>query len=153
MSLATDYKKRMMESYVDALRSLVAANSSITAKALRELVDEYPDLAEVRLSEILGAPAKARGRAKTKTAKGKARAGKAGAKKKWNVRSPDGRQALEAAVLEALAELGGKDVAAQDIRNQLGATPAQIRTTLNRHIEAGAVTFTGKARGTRYTLA
>ena len=152
MKLAKEYKQHMMESYVEALRSLVAANPNLTAKALRGLVDDYPALADVRLSEILdGAPAKAKG--KTKAAKAKKQGGKAGAKKKWNVRSPDGRKALEAAVLEALGELGSKDVAAQDIRKALGATPAQIRTTLNRHIEAGAVTFTGKARGTRYTLA
>jgi hypothetical protein len=35
----------------------------------------------------------------------------------------------------------------------IGGDPTQLRTSLNRLIERGLVTFTGKARGTRYSLA
>lgn len=160
MTLATEYKQRMIENYASALHSVVASNPGITAKGLRALVAEYPELAELRLEQFLGdgskgktRAAKGRGGAKAKAPKKRGAKAAGGRQKRWNVRSPQGREALAAAVLEALTELGGKDVAAQAIRKQLGATPAQIRTTLNRHIESGAVTFVGKARGTRYTLA
>ena len=161
MTLATEYKKQLVESYAFALRKVVAANPNITAKGIRSLMNDYPELADVRLEQILDGVGKGKGKpaAKPKAAAAAAAAapkraskGGGGGSKRWNVRSPEGRAALSAAVLEALSDLGGKEVAAQAIRKKLGATPAQIRTTLNRHIEAGAVTFSGKARGTRYTL-
>ncbi|KIG17946.1 hypothetical protein DB30_02161 [Enhygromyxa salina] len=76
----------------------------------------------------------------------------AGRSRAWNVRTDEGRAELDAAVLEGLAALGGKDVRAEGLRKRLGATPHQLRTALNRHIGSGAVTYTGQARGTRYSL-
>ena len=45
------------------------------------------------------------------------------------------------------------NVSATALRNSLDADPTQLRTALNRLIERGIVTFSGKARGTRYSLA
>ena len=153
MTLTSEFKQHIIASHAEALRALIAANPNMTAKALRGLIADHPELGAVTLGELVGETK----RPKASKAKGPRKAAKAGKtrgrKKAWNVRSPAGRAALEAAVLEALGELGGKDVAAGAVRKKLGATPAQIRTTLNRQIDAGAVTFTGKARGTRYSLA
>ncbi|KIG11812.1 hypothetical protein DB30_02416 [Enhygromyxa salina] len=55
-------------------------------------------------------------------------------------------------MLEALTAHGGEAVAATQLRQSLNADPTQLRTSLNRLIERGLVTFTGKARGTRYSL-
>jgi hypothetical protein len=72
---------------------------------------------------------------------------------KRNVRTETGREAFDHEVLEALRAQGGDTVAATQLRESIDAEPTQLRTALNRLIERGLVTFTGKARGTRYSLA
>jgi hypothetical protein len=67
------------------------------------------------------------------------------------VRTEAGRAALQQAVVQALRDAGGSDVRAEQLRS-LGATPAQLRATLNGLIEDGVVSYTGQARGTRYSL-
>ncbi len=165
MTITTEYQKSMEEAARGALRSLVADHPNTSVGDLRELVAEHPSLGGVTLSDLLGrgaAPsAPRRGRppkqqsAKAAVAEGKkpSVAKRAGGHKEWETRTEDGRAALDRAVLESLAAFGGVGVSAEAIRARLGATPAQIRTSLNRHIEAGEVTFTGKARGTRYSMA
>jgi hypothetical protein len=44
-------------------------------------------------------------------------------------------------------------VSPEAVRARLGATPAQLRSSLNRLIETGDVSFSGQARGTHYSLA
>ena len=63
-----------------------------------------------------------------------------------------GVRAYDKAILEALTELGGGPVSGAKIKARVGGTPLQARTALNRLIEAGTVTFEGKARGTKYSL-
>jgi hypothetical protein len=41
--------------------------------------------------------------------------------------------------------------AAPDLSAVVGGTPLQVRTALARLIERGVVSWTGQARGTRYT--
>ena len=41
--------------------------------------------------------------------------------------------------------------AAPDLSAVVGGTPLQVRTALARLIERGLVSWTGQARGTRYT--
>ncbi len=72
---------------------------------------------------------------------------------KRNVRTETGREYFDEEVLATLRQTGGDTVAATTLREMIGADPTQLRTALNRLIERGLVTFTGKARGTRYSLA
>ena len=69
-----------------------------------------------------------------------------------NTRTAEGRAAYDDAMLRALDEVGGGPVRSADLIAKVGGTTLQARASLNRLIEAGKVTFTGKARGTRYSL-
>lgn len=77
---------------------------------------------------------------------------KAGRARKVDTRTAGGREAYQEAVLGVLVA-SGKPTAAAFIRRKAGGTPLQARAALNRLIEGGKVTFSGKARATRYTLA
>ncbi|HEY8378780.1 MAG TPA: hypothetical protein VIK91_19950 [Nannocystis sp.] len=69
-----------------------------------------------------------------------------------NTRTPAGRAAFDKAVLEALKAIGGP-AGAGEIQRRVGGTNMQVRAAVNRLIEQGLVTWTGKARGTRYRVA
>ena len=69
-----------------------------------------------------------------------------------NTRTAAGRAAYDQAMLDALAHVGGGPVASADLIAKAGGSTLQARASLNRLIEAGKVTFTGKARGTRYSI-
>ncbi|MBL4687242.1 MAG: hypothetical protein JKY37_21780 [Nannocystaceae bacterium] len=77
---------------------------------------------------------------------------KGGRARKVDTRTAGGREAYQEAVLDVLVG-SGKPTAAAFIRRKAGGTPLQARAALNRLIEGGKVTFSGKARATRYTLA
>lgn len=66
-----------------------------------------------------------------------------------DTRTGAGRRAYQEALLEAL-RASSNPVAAPDLRSTLGGTSDQARRALNRLIELGKVSYTGKARGTRY---
>lgn len=143
-----------------ALVDVVATNPRITVKDLSELVASNPQLGSLTLDELLGEERSGRGRGGRRKVGTPAQAGgpaRKGARKggahKRNVRTESGREAFDAEVLDALKELGGDHVSATPLRNMLDADPTQLRAALNRLIERGVVTFTGKARGTRYSLA
>lgn len=170
MSITAQYQKSLSDAARDALRSLLANHPSTSVGDLRELVAQNPSLGSVTLAELLGGgDARGAGPGRGRKAKvapkaaaapdageGK-RGGKrikvaAGTRDEWNTHTSEGRTALDRAVLESLAAFGGVGVSAEALRARLGATPAQLRSALNRHIEAGDVSFSGKARGTRYSL-
>lgn len=150
-----------------ALVEVVAANPRISVKDLAELVAGNPNLGSLTLDELLGGepskPGRGRGRRPGAAAPAAAAGGavaaprkggrKGGGTHKRNVRTEAGREHFETEVLAALKEAGGENVAATQLRNLLDADPTQLRTILNRLIERGVVTFTGKARGTRYSMA
>lgn len=69
-----------------------------------------------------------------------------------NTRTPAGREAFDSAVFAAVEAAGGA-VSASEVQRKLGGTNLQLRAALNRLIEAGKLTWSGKARGTRYSLA
>lgn len=75
-----------------------------------------------------------------------------GGSKSVDTRTPAGREAYDQAVLEAL-KAAGKAAAAPDLSTVAGGTPLQVRTALARLIERGLATWSGQARGTRYTAA
>lgn len=98
---------------------------------------------------------KSKDKAKAKDTDGEkesAPAKRGGGSKAVDTRTPAGREAYDQAVLEALKTVG-KAAAAPDLSAHVGGTPLQIRTALARLIERGLVTWTGQARGTRYTAA
>lgn len=164
MSITVDYDKAMDDAAVAALHSVVTTNPSTTIADLRALLSSHPRLGNVTLSEMFGRGSAAARPARLAKAAGKSAAAPAsgGAKKSaakrakgrgaGETRTAEGRSALDQAVIESLTALGGTNVAAEAIRKRIGTTPAQLRASLNRHIQAGDVSFTGKARGTRYSL-
>jgi hypothetical protein len=75
----------------------------------------------------------------------RARAAKSGV----DTRSAQGRAQYEREVLGVLTR-SKSPTNAQEIRRQVGGTPAQARAALNRLIETGEAQYEGKARATRY---
>jgi hypothetical protein len=143
-----------------ALIAVVARQPNTTVAELAELVAANPTLGALSLDALLnnsgGSEAPKRrgrppGRKPAVAAAPAARKPKAGGK--VNVRSEAGREQFDGDLLAALTEAGGDMVSASTLREAVGGDPNQIRAALNRLIERGEVTFTGKARGTRYSLA
>ena len=66
-----------------------------------------------------------------------------------NTRTPAGRQAFDEAVFTAVQSIGSP-AGAGDIQKITGGANMQIRAACNRLIEAGRLSWSGRARGTRY---
>jgi hypothetical protein len=170
-NLSSAFQDALADQAKSALVTIVAENPKTTVKDLKDLISDNPALGTLTLSELLGAsgraparkgpPAKAKPAARTPGpvvrkgggGGGAPAAGGGGGAHKRNVRTEAGREAFENEVLEALKAQGGDTVAATQLRESIDAEPTQLRTALNRLIERGLVTFIGKARGTRYSLA
>ena len=69
-----------------------------------------------------------------------------------NVRTPEGRSALDASVLKALKK-SKNPAAVKDITATTGASVLQVRAALTRLAAAGKIAKSGNTRATRYTLA
>jgi predicted transcriptional regulator len=152
-----------------ALIAVVATHNNATVAELAELLRSYPTLGGTTLTKMLGgsggAAPKRKGRppgskssksaskAATPAAAEPRKAKAGGAKGKPNVRTGAGREQFEQDLLAALTDAGGDMVNAATLRAAVGGDPNQVRAGLNRLIEQGLVTFSGKARGTRYSLA
>ncbi len=106
-------------------------------------------LREITLGQLADSGWSGVGKTKGKKVKGQKPAGKPG---KVNTRTQAGRAAYDKAILDALQELDGGPVSGAQIKAKVGGTSLQARAALNRLIEAGSVTFEGKARGTKYSL-
>ena len=148
-SLSSAFQDALADHAKAALVDIVTKNPKTSVKDLRSLVNDNPALGDITLSELLGGGG--RGSRKSGGAR-KSKARKGGARKR-NVRTEAGRAAFDAEVIDALEAAGGDTVAATTLREALSADSTQLRTSLNRLIEQGLVTFTGKARGTRYSMA
>lgn len=72
--------------------------------------------------------------------------------KSVNTRTPEGRKAYDAAVLAVVAE-SERPIKAPEITSRVGGTALQVRKSLARLIELGKITWEGKARGMRYSVA
>ena len=154
-NLSSVFQDALADHAKAALVEIVANNPKTSVKDLRDLVGDNPALGGVTLSELLGASGGRGGRRKASApgkGKGKGGAPRKGGAHKRNVRTESGREAFDTEVLDALKTHGGDTVAATQLRESLNADPTQLRTSLNRLIERGVVTFTGKARGTRYSM-
>lgn len=181
MSFPTKFHDALAAQAQAALIAVVARQPNTTVAELAELVATYPTLGATTLTTLLGGggavqPAKRRGRppgSKSKSAAApapakqkavgstsKPKAGGSASKPKAggsagkpNVRTEAGREQFDQDLLAALTAAGGDMVNAGTLREAVGGDPNQIRAGLNRLIERGLVTFSGKARGTRYSLA
>ena len=152
-NLSSAFQDALADQAKSALVAIVAKNPRTTVKDLKQLVSDNPALGGLTLTELLGGSVSRRGGRRKGAAPRKAGGARKGAAHKRNVRTESGREAFDKEVLDALKELGGDTVAATQLRTTLNADPTQLRTSLNRLIERGIVTFQGKARGTRYSLA
>jgi len=90
------------------------------------------------------APAEAKGR-------GGARPARGGKAKAVNTRTAEGRTEYDEALFQAVKEHGGP-VGAGALISKVGGTSLQARAGLARLIEAGRITWSGKARGTKYSV-
>lgn len=92
-----------------------------------------------------------------RTTRGKAQAGedktadalRPAARAEINTRTLAGRQAFDEAVFTAVESIGSP-AGAGVIQRLTGGANMQIRAACNRLIEAGRLSWSGKARGTRY---
>lgn len=182
-TITSVFQDALAEQAKAALSEVVTRQPKTTVAELAELIASNPTLGSITLNELLrgiggggsasaAAPvAKRRGRppgrkaatapaaaapaaaaAPSAPAKRKATGGGGGGKR--NVRTETGREQFDDEVLATLQRAGGEMVAATQLREMIGgADPTQLRTSLNRLISQGKVTFSGKARGTRYSLA
>jgi hypothetical protein len=162
MSISTQYQTNLGDAARGALLSVVANHPSTSINELRELVQDHPALGGLTLAELVSSnlkTARTSSRRTSMSSVSKSSSSKPGGRSEfvevptnWETRTEAGRTMFDRAVLQALEGCGGVNVSAEQIRAELGATPAQVRTSLNRQIEAGEVSFTGKARGTRYSV-
>ena len=81
---------------------------------------------------------------------GKQRRG--GKAKAVNTRTAEGRAAYDEALFQAVKESGGP-AGAGALISRAGGSSLQARAGLARLIEAGRITWSGKARGTKYSVA
>lgn len=149
------------EQHIDASFALASVvKPSTTVAELRKLIKAHPPLGNTLLRVLTdGPPTAAIRRAPTLSSILKGydpkteRITKTPRKgtKHVDTRTDAGRSALDVKVFEVVQRLK-VGVAAASFAS-LGANPAQIRSSLNRLINNGSVTWTGKARGTRYHLA
>ena len=98
-----------------------------------------------------GSKPAAPGAAAKKTAAKAAGGSSTGGSKNVNTRTPEGRAAYDIAVFDAVSA-SKKPIGSSKLRKAIGGTPLQLRTSLNRLIEEGKVTYQGKARATKYAL-
>lgn len=146
----TDLSADIASSIREALIQAILSNPKATIADLLDLArgENAPMLREITLGQLADAGG---GRKRSKTAKASAKPVRK-TTGEVNTRTAAGRAAFEEAILNALGELGGGPVSGQDVRTKVGGTSLQVRTAMNRLIEADKVTFEGKARGTKYSL-
>ncbi len=85
-------------------------------------------------------------------AEGKGAKGRRGKAKAVNTRTAEGRAAYDESLFQAVKDAGGP-AGAGALISVAGGTSLQARAGLARLIEAGRITWSGKARGTKYSVA
>ncbi|MCB9832665.1 MAG: hypothetical protein H6807_09335 [Planctomycetes bacterium] len=107
------------------------------------------DLAGLQAALGQSAPRGARGRGRRLGAAKKAGRKAGGRQKGYSTRTQSGREAIDNAVSEAL-QASAEPVRAEGLKQVVAASPAQIRQSLARLIEAGKVAKKGEKRATEY---
>ena len=140
MNISKQFNKQLAAELPTVLCAVLTDNT--TVGALREMIASDPRIAGLSLGALVKSKPRKQSVAKpTSTPKAS----------KVNARTAEGRAKLDVAVLDSITKLGGSDIAASSIK--VGADPNQRRASLDRLIEAELVTWSGRARGTRYHLA
>ena len=145
---------------------IVAASQAATVEAIRNspetrltefasLISADPVLQALTIGDLLGvstSSSRSRSTGRAKAAKGRAASGATAPSNSAAVdtRSKAGRQAYEGSILSELRKHKGESKDAGFIRSACGGSAEQARRALNRLIEAGSVTYTGRARSTKY---
>lgn len=94
---------------------------------------------------------KAEAAAEAAPAEGKGGKGRRGKAKAVNTRTAEGRSAYDESLFQAVKDAGGP-AGAGALIGVAGGTSLQARAGLARLIEAGRITWSGKARGTKYSV-
>jgi predicted ArsR family transcriptional regulator len=143
-ALQQKLKLAVAQAQRDALLGELLSNGDLTIGELAKVKGELGDtIRRLTINEL-----RAGGASRSGTRSG-ASATKSTHGDGVDTRTGAGRRAYQEALLALLSQ-SDEPMAAPDLRRQLGGTPDQARRALNRLIETGAVTYTGKARGTRY---
>lgn len=119
--------------------------AELAAKSKRS-VDQIVSFALANVQSRTAKPTAARANAKSAPPLKDARGGKV------NTRSASGRAAYEHAIYDTVASSRG-NIAAAQIRAKVGGTPMQARAALNRLIADAKITYEGRARATKYSVA
>lgn len=157
MSLSQQFQQSSNTSFRDA----IFANPKAPIQELIDMVQSNASLHGLTFGEVImnGAAKPSNGVAKASAAPKNGKAKKLSPPKAGkvdgsiDVRTDEGRAALDARVLATLKELGGSKVSANAIRDAIpGLTGNQCRAAMDRLIQAGSASYSGKARGMVYHL-
>lgn len=140
--LETQFEKTVSGFQRQAFIDVVRQKPNTTIEDLYMLGKKH-ELTDLTLAELMG---KHQPKAIRKTKKQAA-----GTENDIDVRTAAGRAAYDEAVFEVIKNADGEYVSAQQVRKAVGGKPHQARKALNRLIDAGQISFKGKARATRYT--
>ena len=154
MTLSKKFTEVTREALPSVLHGVITDETTVTE--LCELIRDNPDVAALPLSSIVGKCRRPNTITKlvtrvtfkpavTVTSSAEPYA-------LLNTRTSEGRDALDASVLISMKVLGVNVAARQLLTAHPGVTANQLRASLTRLCNAGTVTWSGKARGTRYHL-
>ncbi|MCA9716746.1 MAG: hypothetical protein H6713_19815 [Myxococcales bacterium] len=146
------FKNAVTDAKREVLVAQIRSHPEMTISELGKLsVGELGGLLkQITVGDLLEGASASKSPSPRRSAKAGGGGAKAPAKSgKVNTRTQKGRDAYDQAILDILKSKS-EPVSAPEIKNVVGGTSLQIRTALNRLISQGHVTYTGKARGTRY---
>lgn len=138
MSIKSQFAASIESGTRSATIQALLDNPGTTLAEIRKFRDNGTGqhFSDIMLNEVLGV------RPKTKRVPRAAASG-------VDTRTPDGRAEYDKAVLKVVRK-SREPIGAAEICAVAGGSPLQVRVALARLIAAGQVTWTGKARGTKY---
>lgn len=163
MSFRTKFKAALKAGSRNAVIKALTAHPNATVAELRKLSQADPILARlfksITISDLFRGDGVVTGRRRVKAPTTVRRYGSTTRVKRdrlqvefsdgVNTRTPEGRAAYDEALLKAVKSAKAP-IGAGRIIAEVGGTPLQARSGLARLIEAEKITWTGKARGTKY---
>ncbi len=146
-AIVADANQRILREMISALPGNTTLGALVSELASRGfetqlMATTLDELAMSRSGAVAAAPAR--------RTKATAKAGGRKRRAKYNTRLESGRDALDAAILEFLAENGASR--SEVITKAVGGTTAQVRQAAKRLAKKGAISITGNRRGTTYSI-
>lgn len=153
MSFRTKFKAALEAGSRSAIIKALAAHPNATVAELRKLSQADSNLAKqfkaITIADLFAPITTTKPRLSVRRyGPGKAKAPEKSAVQ-VNTRTPQERAAYDESLFKAV-KTAGRPVGAAEIIAAAGGTPLQARAGLTRLIEAEMITWTGKARGTKY---